>query len=211
MFPKNKNAGVENRQRFHSTLSTAHISSNSLYHHLFADDTQMLTCFTSNSYSVSVSVIQSTFQSVSLWMSDNFLALNPPETEFIVFGTPQQLQKLSDPVLKLSSDVTIKPAISVRNLSVILDKHLTFHDHISMIAQPCFYRIRDLRRIRPFLDSRTAAIIGTALVQSKLDYCNSLFLNLPGCEINRLQFILNSLTRAVFNRSKYAHVADTLK
>ncbi len=103
-------------------------------------------------------------------MSANFLALNPSKTEFIVSGTPQQL---SDPDLKLSSDVTIKPATSVRNLGVILDKHLTFHDHISMISQSCFYHIRDLRRIRPFLDPWTAATIGTALVQSKLNYCNS--------------------------------------
>ena len=187
------------------------VSSTSLDHHLFADDTQMFTSFTPSSYSESVSVIQSTFQSVSLWMSANFLDLNPSKTEFIVFGTPQQLQKLSDPVLKLSSDVIIKPATSVRNLGVILDKNLTFHDHISMISQSCFYHIRDLRRIRPFLDSQTAATIGTALVQSKLDYCNSLFLNLPACEINRLQFIQNSLARAVFNRPKFAHVTDALK
>ena len=80
-----------------------------------------------------------------------------------------------------------------------------------MISQSCFYHIRDLRRIRPFLDSQTAATIGTALVQSKLDYCNSLFLNLPACEINRLQFVQNSLVRAVFNRYKYAHVTGALK
>ena len=88
----------------------------------------MLTCFTPNSNFMSFSVIRYTFQSVSLRMSSNFLTLNPSKTEFIVFGTPQQLQKLSDPDLKLSSDVTIKPATSVRNLGVILDKHLTFYD-----------------------------------------------------------------------------------
>src|SRR5437899_4889503 len=60
-------------------------------------------------------------------------------------------------------------------------------------------------------DHETAATIGAALVQSKLNYCNSLFLNLPGCEIDRLQFVQNSLARAICRRSKYTHVTPILK
>jgi len=37
----------------------------------------------------------------------------------------------------------------------------------------------------------------TSLIHSKLDYCNSLFLNLPQCQLGRLQLILNSSVRAV--------------
>jgi len=51
--------------------------------------------------------------------------------------------------------------------------------------------------MRPFLDLKTAAIITTMFVQSTLDYSNSLFLNLSACEIQRLQFLQNSLARAV--------------
>ena len=53
------------------------------------------------------------------------------------------------------------------------------------------YQIRDLRRIRPLLDFSTAHAIGT------LDYCNSLYCNLPKIQLNRLQHIQNSLARAV--------------
>ena len=86
----------------------------------------------------------------------------------------------------------------MRNLGVVFDKHLSFHEHITKVSQACFFHIRDLRRIRPYLTLDVAATIGAALVQSKLDYFNSLFLNLPGCEIDRLQFVQNSLARAVF-------------
>ena len=47
--------------------------------------------------------------------------------------------------------------------------------------------IRDLRRIRPMLDLKIASIIATSIVHAKLDYCNSLFLNIDNTQINRLR------------------------
>src|SRR5438132_10140829 len=94
------------------------ISSHSLGHELFADDTQMYTCFTPTSYSDAACCLQQTFQSISSWMSANFLALNPSKTEFtcMLFCTPQQLQKLNDVCLSIYSDISITPASSVKNL-----------------------------------------------------------------------------------------------
>jgi len=195
----------------YTTPLSSLISSHPLDHELFADDSQMYTCFTPNSYSDAVCCLQQTFQSVSSWMSANFLALNPSKTEFMLFGTPQQLLKLKDPCLSISSDISIAPISSVKNLGVVFDKHLSFHEHITKISQACFFHIRDLRRIRPYLSLATATTIGAALVQSKLDYCNSLLLNLPDCEIDRLQFVQNSLARAIYRCSKYSHVTPILK
>src|SRR5438132_8803726 len=94
------------------------ISSHSLDHEHFADDTQMYTCFTPTSYSDAACCLQQTFQSIWSWMSANFLALNPSKTEFtcMLFCTPQQLQKLNDVCLSIYSDISITPASSVKNL-----------------------------------------------------------------------------------------------
>src|SRR6218665_1489564 len=75
--------------------------------------------------------------------------------------------------------------------------HLSFSNHISNLSRSCFMHIRDLRRIRPMLDFKTASTIATSIVPSKLDYCNSIFLNLDSTQIQRLQLIQNSLARAV--------------
>ena len=71
--------------------------------------------------------------------------------------------------------------------------------------------IRDLRRIRPMLDFKTASTIATSIVHSKLDYCNSLFLNLESTQIKRLQLIQNSLARAVTRTPKHHHITPVLK
>ena len=91
------------------------------------------------------------------------------------------------PTLTISSNTTIQPVSSARNLGNIFDSNLSFSDHISYISKSCFSHIRDLRRIRNTLDHKTACTIATYLIHSKLDYCNSLYLNISNQQINRLQ------------------------
>src|SRR6218665_125927 len=85
-----------------------------------------------------------------------------------------------------------------------VDPHLSFSNHISNLS--CFMHIRDLRRVRPMLDFKTASTIATSIVHSKLHYCNSLFLSLDSTQIHRLQLIQNSLARAVTRTPRYHHI-----
>jgi len=91
-----------------------------------------------------------------------------------------------------------------RNLGIIFDSTLLMSDHISSVYKSCFLSIRDLRRIRNTLYFSTARTIATSLIHSKLDYCNSPFLNLPQSQLGRLRLILNSSARAVFKTPKFA-------
>jgi len=52
--------------------------------------------------------------------------------------------------------------------------------------------VSDLRRIRnrPTVDQTAACTIATSLIHTKIDYCNSLLLNLPATQTNRLQMSL---------------------
>ena len=62
------------------------------------------------------------------------------------------------------------------NLAVIFDKRFIFHAHILTVCSSCFYHIRDLQHIRRHLDLENAILFATALVSSRLDYCNSHFI-----------------------------------
>ena len=66
-------------------------------------------------------------------------------------------------------------------------------------------------RIRPLLDLNTSVLLANALVSSRLDYCNSLFLSLTDFELRRLQLVQNSLCRVVIRSSKYSHITPQLK
>ena len=58
---------------------------------------------------------------------------------------------------------------------------------------------------------KTTSTIATSIVHSKLDYCNSLYHNLPNCQLNRLQQIQNSLARAAVKAPKSTHITPILK
>ena len=191
-------------------LSTI-ISRTSVNHKLYADDTQLFLSFSAEKFSHNIKFLQDTISEISSWMASNFLSLNPSKTEFLLIGLPAQLAKIDNPLLSMPSGINIQSVPSARNLGVIFDSNLSFNDHISYISKSCFSHIRDLRRIRNTLDHTTASTIATSLIHSKLDYCNSLFLNLNTQQLNRLQLILNSAARAVTKTPKFHHITPHLK
>ena len=79
------------------------------------------------------------------------------------------------------------------------------------LSKSCYSHIRELRCIRPYLYHITASTVTTSIVHSKLDYCNSLYYNVPNTQVNRLQYIQNSLARAVVRAPKSSHINPVLK
>jgi len=141
---------------------------------MYADDTQLFISFQPTKFNENISCLQIALSAIADWMTANLLCFNSAKTEFLLFVLKPQLNKIHNLALTVSNGASVCPSPSARNLGFIFDAHLTFSDQVSSLARSCFYHIRDLRRIRAVLDFSTAHIIGTSLVHSKLDYCNSL-------------------------------------
>ena len=91
----------------------------------------------------------------------------------------------------------VSPAQSVRNLRVVFDSNFSFSDHVSQVIKSTRVHARDLYRSCRLLDLNTSVLLANALVSSRLDYCNSLFLSLTDFQLRRLQLVQNSLCRVV--------------
>ena len=79
----------------------------------------------------------------------------------------------------------IKRTQCERALDADGSESLTFSYQISALSKSCYYHIRELRCLRPYLDFKTASTIATSIVHSKLDYCNLLYYNLPQSQIKK--------------------------
>ena len=93
----------------------------------------------------------------------------------------------------------------------MFDSNFDFSNHVSQVIKSTRVHVRDLYRIRPLLDLNTSVLLANALVSSRLDYCNSLFLSLTNFELRRLQLVQNSLCRVVTRSSKFSHITSQLK
>jgi len=112
---------------------------------------------------------------------------------------------------KIPPLIILLPVDSARNLGVLFDKNLSFVQHISSISKSSSLNIRDLRRIRNAIDQTILPASSTSLIHSKIDYCNSLLLNLPATQTNCLQLVLNSATRALTKTPKFHHITPIFK
>ena len=95
-----------------------------------------------------------------------------------------------------------------------MDSKLTFNAHVTALCRACYFHLRSLRHIRCSLTDDMARLIAVSLVQSRLDYCNSLLFGISGTSqvnLNKLQRIQNSLARVITNTSKYQHITPILK
>ena len=144
-------------------------------------------------------------------MFTNKLKLNPDKTEFILIGSKDNCKQLLPhfPINILGNQVS--PEQSVKNIWVVFDSNFIFSDHVSQVIKSTKVYARDLYRIRLLLDLKTSVFLANALVSSRLDYCNSLFLSLTGFELRRLQLVQNSLCRVVTRSSKFSHIIPQLK
>ena len=91
---------------------------------------------------------------------------------------------------------------SVKNLGVTLDCHLTMNAHVSNISRTCYFELRRLTSIRTFQKSTATAILVSAFVLSRIDYCSSLLLGSTHDVASHLQRILNYAARVILRLQK---------
>ena len=83
--------------------------------------------------------------------------------------------------------------------------------HVSNIALTCYFELRRLAYIRRFLTSTATAIIVSAFVLSRIDYCSSLLLGSAHDVTSHLQRIQNYAARAILRLPKSSSITIHLK
>ncbi len=142
-------------------------------------------------------------------MKSNRLQLNPDKTEVLWCTTGQRQHQLPTTSFQFGG-VHIQPAASVRNLGVFIDADLVMRTHVSKVTARCFGVLRQLRQIRQSLCTDTRRTLVTALVLSRLDYCNSVLVGAPAYLMQRLQSVLNASVRLICCLRRFDHISDAM-
>ena len=115
------------------------------------------------------------------------------------------------PVLLKVGDKSISPTDNVRNLGVIFDSRMTMSTHIKTLCRNLNFQLRNISRIRRFLDHDTCHLVVRALVLSRVDYGNGLLLGANTTDIQRLQRIQNWAAKLICRVLKSDHATPCLR
>ena len=178
----------------------------------FADDHQLYVSFSPDfQYHFLGDRIRLVLTRINEWMNCFFLKLNQSKTQVIVFGPASIRKKILINGVFVENDATcIRFKTVVKNLGIFLDSEMSFADQVKSVVSKAFFSIKTIARIKSFLTSKEKCTLLTALVLSKLDFCNSLYYGINSSLLNKLQVVQNSAARLIFNKRKFDHSTGLL-
>ena len=154
-------------------------------YHFFADDSELYSCLPTEPESALSALrnVESCCRQIKIRMTNNKLKLNEQKTEVLLCGPSSRRETV--PVDRLSvGEVSIPFSNVVKTLGVTLDAEFYMEQHVSAVVRSCFFHIRSLSKVRPYITYKAASSIAVCLILSKLDYCNSLLSGLPQNRLN---------------------------
>ena len=161
---------------------------------LFADDTQFyLTITNIEQVEEKITMI---IADIKKWMDYKKLKLNETKTECLILGKKSDLMKMNVNSIKIMENEVI-PKKSVRNLGVIFDETLCFKEQINQISRVAGYHLRNISFLKKYLDESTLKKLIHNFVITRLDFCNSLYYELPDYTLKKLQRIQNRAARLI--------------
>ena len=100
---------------------------------------------------------------------------------------------------------------SAKNLGFYFTDSMNVELHVTNTCRNAYIELRRIGSLRHVLSVEATKTLVSALVISKLDYCNALLSGCPKDQLDKLQRVQNSAARLVFRSRKRDHVSPLLK
>ena len=88
-----------------------------------------------------------------------------------------------------------------KNLGIMFDNNLIMKDHVSLLCRTVNFHLRNLNRIRSYIDRSTCAHAVRSLILSRLDYGNSLLGGLSSTDRDQTRLAIPKTKTAFGDKS----------
>ena len=132
--------------------------------------------------------MEHTFSNIKRWMDSLHLKLNSEKTEYIMFGSCQELTKINLEPLHTGPDL-IELSNKVKYLGGLLDNTLSFDLHVSSKVQKAMANFIKIRSICKYITREACTTLLLMLCMSHLDYLNAVLYGIPNKTFNKYQRI----------------------
>ena len=181
---------------------------------LYADDLQIYVQTKRQDLCEAIRLLSDAAKLVEKWVIQAGLRLNAGKTQAIILGSAHNIDMLSQnvlPCIEMEKGVRVPFVGTVQNLGVILDSKFTWKPHINLVSSKVN---RVLYSLSFFRSSTTEALrkqLGSALVTPHLDYCSSVYYDVPVEQLAKLQRLQNVCVRYVTGAKRDEHITPYRK
>ena len=167
--------------------------------HIYADDTQLYISFEKSDIFSTISDVEQCLRSIKLWMSSNFLKINEDKTKFMLISSEHCLNDIyTDLCISFSGNI-ITPSLNAVNLGVTFDNTMSMTAYINNIVSKGYFKLNNFWKNAGKLTYDIKLQLITTYILPLIDYCNISFIAASKLNISKLQKLLNSAVRFVFN------------
>ena len=106
------------------------------------------------------------------WLIANKLTLNTTKTEFMLIGSRQKLNTITDSLVVSINGTPVNQVSTSKSLGVFIDANLTWGSHIEKLAKKIPSCIAAIKQVRQFFPPAALHLIYNAFIQPHFDYCN---------------------------------------
>ena len=169
--------------------------------HIYADDTQLYISFEKFDMLSTVSDVEHCLREIKCWMSNNFLKLNEEKTKFLLISSEEDLHNIYvDLCISFSGNI-ISPSLDAVNLGVTFDSTMTMQTYINNIISNGYNHLSNFWKATSKLTKDLKLQLVSSYILPLIDYCNITFLAASKSNVGKLQKLLNSAVRYIFNLS----------
>jgi hypothetical protein len=162
---------------------------------MFADDTTLTA--SGKSIQLIESKINCDLINIKEWLLANKLSLILTKTEYLVIGSPFNLNNLTSESNIMIDNVPIKRVTKTKSLGIQIDQFLSWDNHLEEICKKASSGIGAIRRLKSYVSRESLISVYYALVQPYFDYCCLVWDPIGATLSNRIQTLQNRAARVI--------------
>ena len=172
----------------------------------YADDSQLLICGKKSELPAMIRHVEASLAELVDWFCQNDMKINMSKTQLLVLGTKAMLCDVPQITIHVGTALVTETK-SVKNLGLVIDKHLTFEHHVDQLTAKCTGMLMALMHAKHVVPRCTLRQIVESLVISSIRYCISIYGTCGTTQMHRVQKLVNFCIRVITGKRKYESVS----
>ena len=152
---------------------------------VYANDHQLYIGFKKDDDSdtqITTDLVHCCLQEIKRWITENYLKINAGKTKFMAIGSQYNMRNNRIYPIKFfdeSNGKELEKLDTILTLVVTIDSTISMKTFVNSKCSEAYFRLRNIDRLRPYLDTSLRTTLVSNLILSKLDYCNAILANVP--------------------------------